>query len=687
MVFVCNASSIFCQTWLEVLSTFRVFRGFLDCLPKNDVSGHHRMVNAAEEPGAARRPAVAAAVVNGTGTGKGEGGTGGHSSGTQSANPISGIDDVQLCFNKAHFTRADFSVQRFLNLTRRRAGLRQIQSDLRTFLKSIQNSMIELINDDYADFVHLSSRLVGLEDSVGKIEKDLKSNWKEFEDTTKDSIGVAEAIEEKCQQLTSNRLAQAKLRGKILFVSGLHELTSLLASTSSANSLLWLEKVASCIVELETCKGYMESHSECIQLYQKAITQLEELLCAEGVKSVSSDCATLPSILSILSLTQSTDTLTARIVSDVIYPKLVRENADLHTLLCSVFDRVLQMRSGWSNSLGPRFSGSIQSFLDSTLLTFVLTFFDKCMSIVIVPSNPRLFHTCFLATQNFINQYPNGHKNRQLLKAIREKFNLIVYFKLETHKQVKKVDESMKPESFAVAKDTADADGEEMPLKCSTSQNVIDTIRHVWNEQTFLPPLADKMWDLTLRLLAKHVNWIKAMNEHFASKPELSEEDIFSLCCILYDCNTFHSIVFDFALERIWTIIRDLDLECNLFGQCLTQYSNLAAAQANSLEQTLLSTAFKLVIADLNGVSEIPKQYRWTKKLLPTSCSAYVNVALDRMQLLRKGLTECGHAKAEALQTRLVQMAIDEWVPIVRQVFFTIFFTNFKKLAFRFIPD
>lgn len=34
--------------------------------------------------------------------------------------------------------------------------------------------MIELINDDYADFVHLSSRLVGLEDSVGKIEKDLK---------------------------------------------------------------------------------------------------------------------------------------------------------------------------------------------------------------------------------------------------------------------------------------------------------------------------------------------------------------------------------------------------------------------------------------------------------------------------------------------------------------------------------
>ena len=77
---------------------------------------------------------------------------------------------------------------------------------------------------------------------------------------------------------------------------------------------------------------------------------------------------------------------------------------------------------------------------------------------------------------------------------------------------------------------------------------------------------------------------------------------------------------------------------------------------------------------DLNGVSEIPKQYRWTKKLLPTSCSTYVNVALDRMQLLRKGLTECGHAKAEVLQTRLVQMAIDEWVPIVKQVPFYFYY-------------
>lgn len=110
------------------------------------------------------------------------------------------IDDSQLCFNKNHFGREDFDVQRFMNLARRyiitlnymlllifvytlnlnvayvcrRAGLEQIQKDLRLYLKSVQHSMIELINDDYADFVHLSSNLVSLHSSIEKIDKDLQ---------------------------------------------------------------------------------------------------------------------------------------------------------------------------------------------------------------------------------------------------------------------------------------------------------------------------------------------------------------------------------------------------------------------------------------------------------------------------------------------------------------------------------
>lgn len=80
----------------------------------------------------------------------------------------------QLCFNRTHFQRADFNVERFVNLARKRATLDQLHTDLRTYLRYLQNSMIELINDDYADFVNLSSALATLHESVDKISEDVK---------------------------------------------------------------------------------------------------------------------------------------------------------------------------------------------------------------------------------------------------------------------------------------------------------------------------------------------------------------------------------------------------------------------------------------------------------------------------------------------------------------------------------
>lgn len=77
--------------------------------------------------------------------------------------------DLELCFNKAHFNRKDFDVDRFVGLARRRASLEKIQQDLRSYLRYLQNSMVELINDDYADFVNLSSNLAALKESIQKI--------------------------------------------------------------------------------------------------------------------------------------------------------------------------------------------------------------------------------------------------------------------------------------------------------------------------------------------------------------------------------------------------------------------------------------------------------------------------------------------------------------------------------------
>ncbi|ETN73326.1 hypothetical protein NECAME_04324, partial [Necator americanus] len=160
--------------------------------------------------------------------------------------------------------------------------------------------------------------------------------------------------------------------------------------------MLRLEKVSSCLVDASSYKDDLDKESREWKMFNKVgscswgsflwfsscwilylLEKLETVLCAEGVRSASDDCASLPHILSLLTLADCTDSLTARLVSDLIYPKLVRPSKDHYELLKAVFAGVKKMRANWSELLGPKYSGSIQAFLDQTLLTFLLTFVDK----------------------------------------------------------------------------------------------------------------------------------------------------------------------------------------------------------------------------------------------------------------------------------------------------------------------
>lgn len=79
----------------------------------------------------------------------------------------------RFAFERAQFGRPDFTVQRFIYLAGKRSNLEQIHADLRAYLRELQNSMVGLINDDYADFVNLSSKLAALKDSIDKVSSDI----------------------------------------------------------------------------------------------------------------------------------------------------------------------------------------------------------------------------------------------------------------------------------------------------------------------------------------------------------------------------------------------------------------------------------------------------------------------------------------------------------------------------------
>ena len=65
-----------------------------------------------------------------------------------------------MCFREEEFLDKNFSVDRFVSRCKDHVTMTTLREDLESHYKNIQLSLIELINQDYADFVSLSSNLV-----------------------------------------------------------------------------------------------------------------------------------------------------------------------------------------------------------------------------------------------------------------------------------------------------------------------------------------------------------------------------------------------------------------------------------------------------------------------------------------------------------------------------------------------
>ena len=65
-----------------------------------------------------------------------------------------------LCFDVDRFIGDNFHVDKFVSECKDKVSLHTLREDLEAYYKNIRIALIDLINQDYADFVSLSSNLV-----------------------------------------------------------------------------------------------------------------------------------------------------------------------------------------------------------------------------------------------------------------------------------------------------------------------------------------------------------------------------------------------------------------------------------------------------------------------------------------------------------------------------------------------
>lgn len=98
---------------------------------------------------------------------------GGHSPSAIFSTQISTISmEESLSFDPQMFTTAEFNIDTLMDNIRHQLDLKDIDKQLRQILQHFQYALINLINNDYTQFVELSSSLVALDKSVESLNKE-----------------------------------------------------------------------------------------------------------------------------------------------------------------------------------------------------------------------------------------------------------------------------------------------------------------------------------------------------------------------------------------------------------------------------------------------------------------------------------------------------------------------------------
>lgn len=128
----------------------------------------------------------------------------------------------------------------------------------------------------------------------------------------------------------------------------------------------------------------------------------------------------------------------------------------------------------------------------------------------------------------------------------------------------------------------------------------------------------------------------------------------------------------------------EMGVDTSLFGQCLTRFGILADAECAKIDEEVINlvcltlskvwfspssrvavlwifvclkkklscslhNATLFVLKEFDAVSDVPKQYRWTKKPSPSTHSAYITTAHSKLEDFTNELTKRNHPNPETL--------------------------------------
>uniref|UniRef100_A0A8D1SQC0 COG complex component COG2 C-terminal domain-containing protein n=1 Tax=Sus scrofa TaxID=9823 RepID=A0A8D1SQC0_PIG len=315
------------------------------------------------------------------------------------------------------------------------------------------------------------------------------------------------------------------------------------------------------------------------------------------------------------------------------------------------------------------------------------------------PGNPDTFHQKYTISMDFVRNFERQCGSQASVKRLRahpayhsfnNKWNLPVYFQIRFREVAGSLEAALTdvledaPGNLKVTNDGLRLTGS--PFCLLASHRTWSSLQRCWSNQMFLPPLAHRLWRLTLQILARYAVFLRELSLRPISNestkdikkplvtgskdPSVAQgnsEDQGSGTSEAKPVVSVSSTQLVYAVadldrlqEQLPELLETIKPKLEMIG-----FKNFSSISAAALEDSQLSLSACMpalssrIILDLSescfsylkSALEVPRLYRRTNKEVPTTASSYVDSALKPFHQLQSGHKD-----------KLKQAVIQQWL-------------------------
>ncbi|XP_053315724.1 conserved oligomeric Golgi complex subunit 2 [Spea bombifrons] len=598
-----------------------------------------------------------------------------------------------LCFDKDEFMKDGFDVDNFMSECRKRVQLEDLRDDLELYYRLLKTAMVELINKDYADFVNLSTNLVGMDKALSQLSVPLGQLWEEVLSLKTSVRDVIRDVDERLAKREDIRKKKMCVLRMIQVIRSVEKIEKILNSQSckeggsdQSSPLLTgqvLERIATEFNQLQfhavQSKGMplLDKLRPRIAGITAMLQQSLEGLLLEGLQTSNVDIIRhCLRTYATIDKTRDAEALVGQVlVKPYIEEVIVEQYVQSHPNgLQAMYNKLLEFVPYHCRLLREVTGGAISSdkadmvpgydFLLTSVWPEIARGLEEKLPSLFSPGNPDIFHQKYTISMDFVRKFERQCGSQTSVKRLRahpsyhsfnNKWNLPVYFQIR-FKEIAGCLES----ALCAGLEDAPAGS---PYCLRASHVLWTCLTSCWSDKVFLPLLAHRFWKLTLQLLSRYCLFLKELasrttndgktpqpmsnlipsplttsdDQASGSAPE-SQPSVIStrqLMLVVADVDKIKD-----QLPELTEVIRQkLDQvgfkNMSIVTGALEDTLNAISIPLLAINKTITNDLSEACFAYLKSALEVPRLYRRTNKELPTKASPYVDNALKHLYQLQ----------------------------------------------------